>query len=332
MVGFCLDTCHAHAGGNAARDRRRRRPRDHRADRPGALQRQPRRLRLRRRPARQPRRGPDRPRPARRRRPRRRRAGRAARRPAAPPSTSPTSPGCASGSEPGWRSALQPREGLTGERRADRRPGERRPATGRAAMRADHRPDHHAVPEHLAFLAASRSASFLQTPAWGRVKSEWRRRVARLVRRRRRAGRRRAGALPPAAAAAALPGLPARGPGHRLGRRRPRGLARRRWPPTSSSRAPSRVRMGPPVVTRRWSAAPGQGGHRRPGRHAASATSPPLERDAAGARVVSQLRELGWRRAGGRGRLRRRAAAATTSSSRWRDDGSRAPRTTSSRG
>ena len=28
--------------------------------------------------------------------------------------------------------------------------------------------------EHLAFLRQQRSASFLQTPAWGRVKSEWR--------------------------------------------------------------------------------------------------------------------------------------------------------------
>ncbi len=28
--------------------------------------------------------------------------------------------------------------------------------------------------EHLAFLGAQRSASFLQTPAWGAVKSEWR--------------------------------------------------------------------------------------------------------------------------------------------------------------
>jgi len=28
--------------------------------------------------------------------------------------------------------------------------------------------------EHLAFLRRQRSASFLQTPAWGRVKSEWR--------------------------------------------------------------------------------------------------------------------------------------------------------------
>src|ERR1044072_6899791 len=29
--------------------------------------------------------------------------------------------------------------------------------------------------EHLAFVSSHRSASFLQTPAWGRVKSEWRR-------------------------------------------------------------------------------------------------------------------------------------------------------------
>jgi len=29
--------------------------------------------------------------------------------------------------------------------------------------------------EHLDFLRAQRSASFLQTPAWGEVKSEWRR-------------------------------------------------------------------------------------------------------------------------------------------------------------
>ena len=53
QVGFCLDTCHAHAGGNDLVDGRRGRREDHRPDRPGALQRQPRRVRLRRRPARQ---------------------------------------------------------------------------------------------------------------------------------------------------------------------------------------------------------------------------------------------------------------------------------------
>ena len=29
--------------------------------------------------------------------------------------------------------------------------------------------------EHLDFIRTQRSASFLQTPAWGQVKSEWRR-------------------------------------------------------------------------------------------------------------------------------------------------------------
>jgi vancomycin resistance protein VanK len=29
--------------------------------------------------------------------------------------------------------------------------------------------------QHLEFLRRQRSASFLQTPAWGQVKSEWRR-------------------------------------------------------------------------------------------------------------------------------------------------------------
>ena len=82
--GFCLDTCHAHAGGIDLVDGGRPDPRDHRADRPGARQRQPRRLRLRRRPARQLRRRPDRPRRARRGGPRCRGARWSARRPAVP--------------------------------------------------------------------------------------------------------------------------------------------------------------------------------------------------------------------------------------------------------
>ena len=53
MVGFCLDTCHAHAGGNALETRRRRRLEGHRPHRPRPRQRQPRRLRLRRRPPRE---------------------------------------------------------------------------------------------------------------------------------------------------------------------------------------------------------------------------------------------------------------------------------------
>ena len=54
------------------------------------------------------------------------------------------------------------------------------------------------------------------------------------------------------------------------------------------------VRIGPPVVTRRWSAAQIKEGIadadvRRLGE------VPPLDRAAAGARVVAQLHELGWR-------------------------------------
>ena len=43
QVGFCLDTCHAHAGGNALETVVEDVLDDHRPDRPGARQRQPRR-------------------------------------------------------------------------------------------------------------------------------------------------------------------------------------------------------------------------------------------------------------------------------------------------
>ena len=70
-VGFCLDTCHAHAGGNSLETVVKDVLCDHRPDRPRALQRQPRRVRLRRGPAHQPRQRHDRPGSARFGRPRR---------------------------------------------------------------------------------------------------------------------------------------------------------------------------------------------------------------------------------------------------------------------
>ena len=87
MVGFCLDTCHAHAGGIALDTAVEQLLRAHRPDRPRPRQRQPRRVRLRRRPAHQLRRGPRRPRRLRRGGPRRRRPGdrRDARRPGGAP-------------------------------------------------------------------------------------------------------------------------------------------------------------------------------------------------------------------------------------------------------
>jgi lipid II:glycine glycyltransferase (peptidoglycan interpeptide bridge formation enzyme) len=55
------------------------------------------------------------------------------------------------------------------------------------------------------------------------------------------------------------------------------------------------VRMGPPVITRRWSAAQVKEGIADEGVHRLSDV-PPLERSRTGASVVAQLHELGWRR------------------------------------
>ncbi len=63
-LGFCFDTCHAHAAGEELGDAVERVARDHRPDRPPARQRLARPARHRRRSPRAPRRGPDRPRRA----------------------------------------------------------------------------------------------------------------------------------------------------------------------------------------------------------------------------------------------------------------------------
>ncbi len=141
------------------------------------------------------------------------------------------------------------------------------------------------------------AASFLQTPAWGEVKSEWRRESV--------------GWFDPGASAASAPV----GVGLVLYRRLP-GLKRslaylpegpvidwtaddlRAWlTPLVRHLKHERafgIRMGPPVVTRRWDAAAVKRGVaddavRRLG------DVPPTERSQEGARVVSQLQELGWR-------------------------------------
>jgi len=146
--------------------------------------------------------------------------------------------------------------------------------------------------QHLDFLRTRRSASFLQTPAWGRVKSEWRRESLGFFR-----------------------GDELAGVGLVLYRQLPKvkrylaylpegpvidwsddDLAAWLTPMTEHLRARGAfgVRMGPPVVTRRWSAAQvkegiADGAVRRLG------DVPPTERDHTGARVVSQLDDLGWR-------------------------------------
>jgi vancomycin resistance protein VanK len=149
------------------------------------------------------------------------------------------------------------------------------------------------APEHLAFLREQAWASFLQTPAWAAVKAEWR-----------------------AESLGWFDGETLVGTGLVLYRKLPR-LARylaylpegpvldwaaddlAAWLAPLSAHLRGQgafgVRMGPPVVTRRWSAAQVKEGVadesvRRLGDVA------PLDRSAAGARVVQQLEALGWRR------------------------------------
>ena len=153
--------------------------------------------------------------------------------------------------------------------------------------------------EHLAFLREKDSASFLQTPPWARVKQEWKAEslgwslpgspdgelvgVALVLYRQLPKVRRYLAYLP-------------EGPvidwdTDELGA----------WlePMAAHLRAKGAfgIRIGPPVITRRWSAAQVKDGIAEDA--VASLTQlPPTERSAAGAKVVSQLRELGWREQG----------------------------------
>jgi vancomycin resistance protein VanK len=146
--------------------------------------------------------------------------------------------------------------------------------------------------EHLDFISRQRSASFLQTPGWGQVKSEWRREslgwfrdgelvgTALVLYRQLPKVRRYLAYLP-------------EGPVIDWGSE---DLGAWLAPMADHLRGSGAfgVRMGPPVVTRRWSAAQVKEGIadddvRRLGELA------PLERTQTGARVVSQLDELGWK-------------------------------------
>jgi vancomycin resistance protein VanK len=146
--------------------------------------------------------------------------------------------------------------------------------------------------QHLGFVRAQRSASFLQTPAWGRVKSEWR-----------------------SESIGWYSGDELVGVGLVLYRQLPRvrrylaylpegpvidwddadlGAWLRPMVAHLKGQGAFGVRMGPPVVTRRWTAAQVKEGIaddavRRLGQVV------PEERTVAGARVVSTLHELGWR-------------------------------------
>ena len=150
------------------------------------------------------------------------------------------------------------------------------------------------IPEadHLDFVERQRSASFLQTPAWGRVKSEWRRESlgwydgdelvgAALVLYRRLPKVRRYLAY--------LPEGPVIDWAHD-------DLAAWLAPMTAHLKKHGAfgVRMGPPVVTRRWDTAAVKAGIADPAVRRLDDVVP-TERDATGARVVSQLQDLGWR-------------------------------------
>jgi lipid II:glycine glycyltransferase (peptidoglycan interpeptide bridge formation enzyme) len=151
--------------------------------------------------------------------------------------------------------------------------------------------------EHRAFIAEQPWASFLQTPAWAAVKSEWRgeslgwftdRRLvgAGLVLYRKLPRLRRYLAYLPEGPVLdwSLPSVC-----DDLGT----------WlaPMTEHLRDQGAfgVRMGPPVVTRRWTAEQVKNGIADPDVHSLTELAPST-RSATGARVVQQLETLGWRR------------------------------------
>ena len=154
--------------------------------------------------------------------------------------------------------------------------------------------------QHLAFVRAQRSTSFLQTPAWARVKAEWRAESlgwfagddlvgAGLV-------LHRAIPVPKVRINRTLAYLP-EGPvidwaADDL------GAWLRPMAKHLKTHGAFAVRMGPPVVTRRWSAAAVKQGIADPDVRRLDDLAP-THREPVGARVVSQLHELGWRLQGG---------------------------------
>ena len=147
--------------------------------------------------------------------------------------------------------------------------------------------------QHREFLARQPWASFLQTPAWGPLKTEWRRESI---------GWRADGEVVGA-------GLVLHRP---IPRQRRYALAYlpegpvldwaggdlRRWlePMTAylKGKGAFGVRMGPPVVTRRWSAEQVKAGIADPHVHRLRDIEP-IHVDQVGAGVVAQLERLGWR-------------------------------------
>ncbi len=146
--------------------------------------------------------------------------------------------------------------------------------------------------EHLAYLRSLPSASFLQTPAWGQVKTEWGHESLGLF----------VGEAQVGAALALYRRLP------RIGRSLaylPEGPALD-WDSPHLDRLLDAlvehlrsagafgVRMGPPVVMRAWEAATVKAGLADPGLHRLGEV-PPDDVSDTGRRVTALLRERGWR-------------------------------------
>ena len=145
--------------------------------------------------------------------------------------------------------------------------------------------------EHVSFLSSRRSASFLQTPAWARVKPEW---TPESI------GWERDGTLVGVALV--------------LNRKLPKVTRYLAYLPEGpvidwdtgdlgawlgpmaahlKEQGAFGIRIGPPVVTRRWTAQQVKDGIADDGTRSLLDV-PPSERSTTGARVVSQLRALGW--------------------------------------
>lgn len=150
--------------------------------------------------------------------------------------------------------------------------------------------------EHREHLASLPSASFLQTPGWAKVKSEWRSESIGWF----DAGGKQVGValvlyrqLPRLNRSLAY--LP-EGPvidwtGDDLGEWLTPMVAHLK------RQGAFAVRIGPPVVTRRWTTAQVKEGIADPEVRLLSQV-PPAERNPVGARVTAQLHELGWRHQG----------------------------------
>ena len=146
--------------------------------------------------------------------------------------------------------------------------------------------------DHLAFVKTRRSASFLQVPAWGEVKSDWRSESVGWFRADELVG----------VALVLYRQLPKV---KRYLAYLPEGpvidweadyLSDWLAPMTShlARQGAFGIRMGPPVICRRWDAAAVKAGVADESVRRLDDV-PPTAREAAAARVVSQLRELGWR-------------------------------------